>query len=172
MDAATEAHGPIVEAVLHTVAKTTMTVEVPPAYGYVILTAGVGAFVMNIMLGGPVMQARKKYGIKYPNLYAVPGYHKDADAFNRVQRGHQHIYEEMCNVTAMLLVGGLKHPYLCTAGALLWQLGSALYLAGYKDTSRDVKTARYQKGGGIKWLGITIGIGASISFAGTLLKWW
>ena len=117
-------------------------------------------------------QARKKYGIKYPNLYAVPGYHKDADAFNRVQRGHQHIYEEMCNVTAMLLVGGLKHPYLCTAGALLWQLGSALYLAGYKDTSKDVKTARYQKGGGIKWLGITIGIGASISFAGTLLKWW
>ena len=61
---------------------------------------------------------------------------------------------------------------LCTAGALLWQLGSALYLAGYKDTSKDVKTARYQKGGGIKWLGITIGIGASISFAGTLLKWW
>ena len=110
MDAATEAHGPIVEAVLHTVAKTTMTVEVPSAYGYVILTAGVGAFVMNIMLGGLVMQARKKYGIKYPNLYAVPGYHKDADAFNRVQRGHQHIYEEMCNVTAMLLVGGLKHP--------------------------------------------------------------
>ena len=40
----------------------------------------------------------------------MPGYHKDADAFNRVQRGHQHIYEEMCNVTAMLLVGGLKHP--------------------------------------------------------------
>ena len=26
--------------------------------------------------------------------------------------------------------------------------------------------------GVIKWLGITIGIGASISFAGTLLKWW
>ena len=43
MDAATEAHGPIVEAVLHTVAKTTMTVEVPSAYGYVILTAGVVA---------------------------------------------------------------------------------------------------------------------------------
>ena len=55
---------------------------------------------------------------------------------------------------------------------MLWQLGSALYLAGYKDTTKDVKTARYQKGGGIKWLGITIGIGASISFAGTLLKWW
>ena len=104
------------------------------------------------------MQARKKYGIKYPNLYAVPGYHKDADAFNRGQlrRWQRH---------AMLLVGGLKHPYLCTAGALLWQLGSALYLAGTR-TRQGCKNRRYQKGGGIKWLGITIRIGASISFAG------
>ena len=31
------------------------------------------------------MQARKKYGIKYPNLYAPPG-HKNEEAFNCAQR--------------------------------------------------------------------------------------
>ena len=33
------------------------------------------------------MQARKKYGIKYPNLYAPPG-HKNEEAFNCAQRAH------------------------------------------------------------------------------------
>ena len=39
------------------------------------------------------MQARKKYGIKYPNLYAPPG-HKNEEAFNCAQRAHQNTVEE------------------------------------------------------------------------------
>ena len=35
------------------------------------------------------MKARKDFDVKYPNLYATPGLHKHADAFNSVQRGHQ-----------------------------------------------------------------------------------
>ena len=35
------------------------------------------------------IQHRTEYDVQYPNLYAVPKLHKDADAFNRVQRGHQ-----------------------------------------------------------------------------------
>ena len=39
------------------------------------------------------MTARKQYMIRYPNLYATPGYHKNADEFNRVQRGHMNMLE-------------------------------------------------------------------------------
>jgi glutathione S-transferase len=64
-------------------------------YGWTILGAGIAPFIGLLALGGQVMEARKKYGVDYPNLYAVPGYHKDADAFNRVQRGHQNALESV-----------------------------------------------------------------------------
>lgn len=66
-------------------------IEVPSAYPLVMLSSSVLPFVANVMMGGPVMKARKRFEVKYPNLYAVPGVHKDADAFNRVQRGHQNM---------------------------------------------------------------------------------
>ena len=67
-------------------------------------------FLTNFALGGSVMGARKKYDVKYPNLYAVPGVHKHADEFNRVQRGHQSMMETMPNVIVMTLTAGLKFP--------------------------------------------------------------
>ena len=46
--------------------------------------------VVNLaVMSGLVMKARKELDVKYPNLYATPGYHKNADEFNRIQRGHQ-----------------------------------------------------------------------------------
>lgn len=39
-------------------------------------------------MGFKVGQARKKYGVQYPNLYAPPG-HKNAKEFDCVQRGMQ-----------------------------------------------------------------------------------
>ena len=81
-----------------------ISIEVPDAYPLVMLSSSVLPFVANIMMGGPVMKARKQYEVKYPNLYAVPGVHKDADAFNRVQRGHQNmLVSEPSHVLILLL---------------------------------------------------------------------
>ena len=118
------------------------------------------------------MGARKKFGVPYPNLDATPGFHKEADAFNRVQRGHQNMFETMPNLMAFAIIGGLKHPYACSLGATLFCVGSWLFLKGYADEALDVKTARYKKGGGLKHLGTILCMGCTISFAGSLLKWW
>merc|ERR1712093_769466 len=56
------------------------------------------------------MKARKTLKVPYPNLYAVPGVHEKADEFNRVQRGHQNMFETLSSMIAMTLVGGLKYP--------------------------------------------------------------
>ena len=60
----------------------------------------------------------------------------------------------MPNICLMSLVGGLGYPITCTCSMVAWTAGSYFYLLGYSDTSLDVKTARYKKGGGVKWLGI------------------
>ena len=88
---------------------TTISIEVPSHYGYVILTTVVGQFVTSFLMGGNVMEARKKYNVPIPNMYATPEYHKEADAFNRVQRGHQNLFESLGTYSLFALVGGLKY---------------------------------------------------------------
>lgn len=82
--------------------------QVPDGYGYVILSSLVGHFATNFYLGGKVMTARKEYDVPYPHMYATPGYHKNADAFNRVQRGHQNMLESAPVFMAMSLVAGME----------------------------------------------------------------
>mmetsp|Transcript_25386 Transcript_25386/g.46693 ORF Transcript_25386/g.46693 Transcript_25386/m.46693 type:complete len:125 (-) Transcript_25386:1254-1628(-) len=106
-----------------------------------------------MVLGGYVMKARKKYDVQYPNLYAVPKHHKNADEFNRVQRGHQNFLEGNDSYAIMTLLGGLKHPLVCAGGSVCFCVGSILYIKGYMDTNLDVKDARYKKGAAIKWVG-------------------
>ena len=132
----------------------TLTISLPDNYPYVILSSVVAPFVTNIMMGGPVMRARKRFDVPYPNLYATPGHHKEADAFNRVQRGHQSMFETLPHLMSFALVGGLQYPLVSAVSALAYCLGSYFFLQGYSDTSLDVKSARYKKGGGLKWLGL------------------
>jgi MAPEG family len=87
---------------------------------------------------------------QYPNLYAVPGYHKEADAFNRVQRGHQNMLETLPLILGMGLIGGLKYPITAGIIGATHSLGCVLYQLGYSDTSLDVTTARFKKGGFLK----------------------
>ena len=161
---------------------TMVSLDVPDSYGYVVLGAGVLPCLTGMFLSGAVMKARKgkrfhrlgpispapiptsvshcpfllhctDYDVQYPNLYAVPKVHKDADAFNRVQRGHQNYLEGADSYAMLTLIGGLKHPLACSIGSVCFCIGSVLYMTGYKDANLDVKTARYKKGGGIKWIG-------------------
>ena len=88
------------------------------------------------------MKARKELDVLYPNLYATPGHHKNADAFNRVQRGHQALFEQLPFLQLSSLVGGLAYPLANAAGFNVFLLGSYLYQIGYEDVKLDVKTAR------------------------------
>lgn len=110
--------------------------------------------------------------VQYPNLYATPGYHKEADAFNRVQRGHQNMFENMSTFSLMALVGGLKYPIACSIYSTFYNVGCVLFQAGYSDTKLDVAMARYKKGGAIKWIGFFGALGSTVSVAGSMIGWW
>ena len=150
----------------------TTTITVPDKYGYVILSCTVLPWMASIYMAGAVMKARKEFNVLYPNLYATPGYHKQADEFNRVQRGHQNSFELMTTFTITSLLGGLKYPIACSLYGVFFSLGNVLYLKGYADTSFDVQTARYKKGGIIRIIGLLASIGSTVSLAGSLNGWW
>jgi glutathione S-transferase len=123
------------------------TIKVPDKYGYVILSCVVVPLFSFFYMGGSVMKARKEFNVQYPNLYATPGYHKQADEFNRVQRGHQNMLESWTTFTAASLLGGLMHPIAVSIFGILYSAGNILFLAGYSDAKLDVATARFKKGG-------------------------
>lgn len=70
------------------------------------------------------------------------------------------------------MLGGLKHPLVCVASGVLFTFGSVFYQMGYSDVKLDVATARYKKGGIVKWLGYFSALGSAISLAGSIQKWW
>jgi glutathione S-transferase len=149
------------------------TLKVPDKYGYVLLTTFLGQFIVsNVIMGGRVMAARQQFNVPYPNMYATPGHHEKADAFNRVQLGHMNIYEQLTLFTAMTLVGGLMHPISCSVYTVLFYVGAILYQIGYSDTKLDVTLARYRKGGWLKWVGFFGAMSSSVALAGNLNGWW
>ena len=112
-----------------------ISIDVPTDYKWVLL-ALVGVFFANQYLVVGVMQARKKYGIKYPNLYAPPG-HKNEEAFNCAQRAHQNTVESQALFLVELVVVGLFYPlFVATCGAL-YSVGRILYGYGYATKGPD-----------------------------------
>jgi glutathione S-transferase len=151
--------------------RMTVTIVAPEHYGYVLLSCVLGQFVASQYMGSQVMNARKKYNVLYPNFYATPGFHKEADAFNRLQRGHMNMFETAGIFSLMALFGGLKHPIAATVSSLLYSVGSALFQVGYADLTLDVAFARYKRGGGLKWVGFFGAMGTFISFCGSACGW-
>mmetsp|Transcript_12378 Transcript_12378/g.18002 ORF Transcript_12378/g.18002 Transcript_12378/m.18002 type:complete len:148 (+) Transcript_12378:86-529(+) len=146
-----------------------IALELPDSYGYVLLFCGVLPSVTNVVLGFPVTKARKEFDVQYPNLYATPGFHKKADEFNRVQRGHQHLIESISDFRSAALIGGLKYPLACVGCGILYNLGALLYMAGYKDTKLNVKVARLKKGGPIQFLSHLVVLGIATKTCISLL---
>jgi glutathione S-transferase len=136
----------------------------------VILGAGVLPFITHMYLSGAVMGARGRLNVPYPNCYAVPGYHKNADEFNRAQRSHQNWMEQLDQYIVATLLGGLKYPLACAGGTVLYCVGSILYQKGYIDLSLDAKDARYKKGGVIKWIGMFTSLFSTCSLAYSMIK--
>ena len=99
-------------------------------------TRRAGVFFANQYLVVGVMQARKKYGIKYPNLYAPPG-HKNEEAFNCAQRAHQNTVESMPLFLVELVLVGLFYPLFAASCGGLWSVGRILYGYGYAKNGPD-----------------------------------
>ena len=110
------------------------TLTVPNEYGWVVLGAGIGSIVTNIFLSVPVSLARKNLNVPYPNLYAVPGVHKHADEFNRIQRSHQNYMEMLDSYIAMTLLGGLKYPIACAVGCEYLEVQPSYRMVGHCDS--------------------------------------
>ena len=106
-----------------------ISIDVPADYKWVLL-ALVGVFFANQYLVVGVMQARKKYGIKYPNLYAPPG-HKNEESFNCAQRAHQNTVESQALFLVELVVVGLFYPLFAATCGALYSVGRILYGYGY-----------------------------------------
>lgn len=119
--------------------------------------------IANMVFGGLVVQARNKYGIPYPTMYAVPGrtrYYnesmrptdgsdkkfderitdEEAFHFNSIQRGHQNTVENAPFFFAILLAAGSDYPKIVGVSGLLYVIGRALYMYGY---SQDPKLRYY-----------------------------
>eukprot|EP01116_Phalansterium_solitarium_P002662 TRINITY_DN1281_c0_g1_i1.p1 TRINITY_DN1281_c0_g1~~TRINITY_DN1281_c0_g1_i1.p1 ORF type:complete len:149 (+),score=43.33 TRINITY_DN1281_c0_g1_i1:98-544(+) len=144
------------------------TITVPSEYGYVVgVAASTGFFLLY--LGSKVGAARKKYDVKYPTMYvdqAIAEKDKGKHIFNCVQRGHQNALEIYPTVLALLLLGGLKHPLVCSVSGVVWMAGRLLYAQGYA-TGEPSKRAR----GGIGYLGVLGMLGSTISLSLSLLKY-
>ena len=126
---------------------TSFSVPIPLNYGWVLITGPFFHYMASALMIINVMIARYKYDIHYPNLYGVPGYHKNAEEFNRVQRGHQHYFEGTGFYLMISLAAGLKYPVFVSWMNILYIVGSLLYQWGYKNLNLNVNWARFRRGG-------------------------
>jgi len=109
---------------------TGMAVDLPPAFGWVVLTA-VAYGVLNVWMSIQVGKARKRYNVPYPKLYAIESENKDANLFNCVQRGHQNCLEVMPVFFLFLILGGLQHPIASSIFGVVYSVGRFFYFTGY-----------------------------------------
>ena len=79
-----------------------------------------------------VSLARKRFGVEYPSLYADSS-HKNAKAFNCVQRAHQQTLEWMAPVQILTASTGLVFPLAAAVSCGVWTVGKMLYIQGYSS---------------------------------------
>ena len=75
-------------------------------FGAAIAIVVAGSAAANWFGAVQVMKARKKYGVKYPTLYAT-GEGEDTHMFNSAQRAHQNTLENLPIVNLMTIAGAL-----------------------------------------------------------------
>ncbi|GIY73252.1 microsomal glutathione S-transferase 3 [Caerostris darwini] len=108
-----------------------------------------------------VSLARKKFGIKYPIMYS-----DNNMVFNCIQRAHGNFLENYPQFLFLLLVGGLSHPRLSSAGGVIYLVGRIAYALGY-STGDPQKRMR----GMFMHFGILTLVYTTAHFATNLLGW-
>ncbi|XP_057807306.1 uncharacterized protein LOC131021990 [Salvia miltiorrhiza] len=103
---------------------------VPKEYGYVVLVVVAYCF-LNIWMSVQVGNARNKYKVFYPTMYASESENKDAKLFNCVQRGHQNSLELMPMMLVLLVLGGIRHPLIAASLGAAYTLTRYFYFKAY-----------------------------------------
>eukprot|EP01024_Parvocaulis_polyphysoides_P011512 TRINITY_DN14039_c0_g1_i1.p1 TRINITY_DN14039_c0_g1~~TRINITY_DN14039_c0_g1_i1.p1 ORF type:complete len:151 (+),score=7.86 TRINITY_DN14039_c0_g1_i1:74-526(+) len=146
-----------------------MNISLSSEFGYVLLTAGASALVHNVWMGLQVGKARKKYGVKYPNMYAsketCKGTEEDIKAFNCVQRGHQNSLEALPTFYTMLILSGVKYPIFSAICGAVYVVGRILYFQGY---STGDPSGRYR--GAMNTVGLLSLLGSTIKIGIDLIR--
>lgn len=97
---------------------------------------------MSVQVG----KARRRFNVPYPTMYASEKEHKDAKAFNCVQRAHQNNLEFMPSFLVVLILGGLQYPLVAASLGTIYALARIQYFRGY--SSGDAKK-RFSGGGAV-----------------------
>jgi len=139
-----------------------LTGELPPGYGFVLLT-GVGNVVVNMWMAIKVGQARKKYEVKLPLLYHPEPNH----IFNCIQRVHQNTCESNPTFLFLLLTGGLQYPKTVACAGAVYLAGRVAFALGYY--TGDPAKRRW---GSFGHLADLVLLGATVSLAFDELGWW
>ena len=140
----------------------------------------VAVILLDIYMKIQVGKARKKYGVRYPDLYAVEGMKKrsgdnmdsghedasgvvsesDAFMFNCIQRVHQNQCENVPIFLGLLLMAGSAFPLYSGISGFVWVLGRFAYAQGYY-TGDPSKRNR----GAFSYLGLFALLGMTLGFA-------
>mmetsp|Transcript_8683 Transcript_8683/g.14999 ORF Transcript_8683/g.14999 Transcript_8683/m.14999 type:complete len:148 (+) Transcript_8683:93-536(+) len=140
----------------------------PSGFGYVALATVATWVVHHGVMSIGVMQARKKYGVKFPTLYATEADCKDETSrktYNCVQRGHQNSLENLPSFYALLLTAGLKYPITASVAAAFYLVGRVFYFQGYASGNPEKRM-----NGSFMYIGIFTLLGTSIKIAIDLLS--
>lgn len=87
-------------------------------------------------MGVGVMNARKRFGIAYPTLYATAESGKKAkeiEAYNCVQRGHQNSLENQPVFLINMLLAGVRYPVCASVAGCIYLMGRVVYFMGYSS---------------------------------------
>jgi hypothetical protein len=140
-----------------------MQITVPDSYPAVVLCNVVVPAATLLYLGGRVGAARKRLGVKLPDMQAIPGKGLSASAakeFNCVQRGHHNPLETNTDFYLFSLIAGLIWPRAVAAAGIVWSASCIEWARQYRgDGSRYTKGLRI---GGLRWLAHVGVLGASI----------
>jgi len=79
-----------------------------------------------------VMQARKRFNIQYPKLYAESSDAHNVE-FNCIQRAHQQTLEWLALCQVLAAVNGMVFPRTAAAFLCVWTVGKLLYIQGYSS---------------------------------------
>ncbi|KAK9827409.1 hypothetical protein WJX74_000273 [Apatococcus lobatus] len=107
------------------------SLNLAPEFGWVLGAAaftGVVYMWQSIQVGA----ARRKYGVKYPKMYA-DGESKEAQNFNCIQRSHQNTSEQIGPVLVTQALLGLYHPITAASLGAIWAIGRIVYAVGYSS---------------------------------------
>ena len=140
----------------------TISLQIQPEFGYVVLTAS-GAFFLNMFQMIKVASLRKANNIKYPAMSS-----EKHPEFNRAQRVHQNTMESVPFFLSYLLFAGLRMPTWAAGFGAVWVFGRFLYSVGYySDVKKRLPGFLISQFGGLFPL-----VGLSIYTASGLIGWY